>query len=75
MSDQLAYISRQLERINGDLHLMSISEAAKTLGVRRSKDGALMQAVRRGELKTVKIGKRLKIRRGDLAAWIERKTN
>jgi len=71
----LAYIARQLERINGDLHLMSISEAARTLGVSRHAEGVLMQAIRRGELRTVKIGKRVKIRRGDLAAWIERKTH
>lgn len=59
----LAYIARQLERITGDLHLMSIRGAAKTLGVRRGADGVLMKAIRRGELRTVKIGKRLKIRR------------
>jgi excisionase family DNA binding protein len=70
----LAYIARQLERINGDLRLLSFREAARTLGVRRSTDGVLRQAISRGELKTVKIGKRLKIRRGDLAAWIERRT-
>ena len=73
MTDQ-AYIIRQLERINGDIHLLSIREAARALGVRRSKDGLLHQAIRRGELKTVKIGKRIKIRRGDLSAWLERKT-
>jgi len=71
----LAYIARQLERINGDLRLLSFREAAKMLGVRRSKDCVLRQAISRGELKTVKIGKRLKIRRGDLAAWIERRTH
>lgn len=70
----LTYIRRQLERITGDIHLLSIREAAKMIGCRRSEDGPLKQAIARGELKTVKIGSRLKIRRGDLSAWLERKS-
>ena len=72
--DQFTYITRQLERINGDVHLLSMREAAKMLGVRRGKDGALQQAINRGEIKTIKIGARIKIRRGELLAWLERKS-
>jgi len=69
-----ARLQRGQDRINGDQHLLSIRGASRLLGVRRSKDGPIYKAIRRGDLRPVKIGKRLKIKMGDLGAWLERQT-
>ena len=68
---RLIQIEQQLERVNGDQRLLSIRAASIELGTRRGKDGALMQAIRRGELRCLKVGSRLKIRRGVLVRWVE----
>jgi excisionase family DNA binding protein len=67
----LARLYYELGRINGDQHLVSIRAAARELGVRRSPDGALARAVRSGDLRTVQVGRRTKIRKTDLIRWVE----
>lgn len=71
LARRLNRIERDLARITGDQHLLSIRAAARELSVRRSKDGPLLSAIRQGDLLAVKIGNRLRVRRSDLARWME----
>ncbi len=64
-------LHRELGRVTGDQHPLSVRAACRELGVGRSEDGPLVRAIRRGELQCVKVGTRLKIRKTDLIRWME----
>jgi excisionase family DNA binding protein len=69
--NQLEYrVVGELSRINGTghNHLLSRRQAARELGgARRELDAAIS----RGQVRCVKVGQRLKIKRGELERWIE----
>lgn len=55
-----------------DRDLLDVPEVAKRTGL---SEGKVWQMVGRGELKSVKIGTRRKIRRTDYDAWLKKLTS
>lgn len=52
--------------------LLRVEEVQAILGIGRSK---VYEMVAQGELPTIRLGRLVRVPRGELARWIERRTN